>query len=759
MNGILTRQISGQRLQKIAPGLCQLGAAAISIALAAGSIFGGLHPFALGFIMGVSAPYVLSCAVGASAGYFLFLPITESLCYIAASAAALAGRSLFKKMFFPAAAGGSSVLLLVQLMLSVSGLSGIGPAISALGEAAVATGFGKALQALSRSKALRIGPVSAKAMLLGVALLPSLCTLPLGPFELSISLLGAAGLVLAYRGRIRECTTHCVVGAAIISAARPELSFAGLGLAAACLAAAWFTPGERTGSGAVFLIVCVFASLSAAGSVQAVGFLASAICAEGIFFLLPRHWLAALPGRAEGVLQDSRRPQLACAAGRVEQVAQALSEIAETVDKIYEVTPKKGETYNWVIDYVADELCRRCGRREACWVQDYSSTIDGFYRLKPTLQQQGKITVEKLPGQFCRCIHPVELCSTAGRAYTLFCSRRESRIKAGAMRAAVTEQYTAMAQALTGMAEQLGQSLAPDEGKTARIAGLFASIGLEPLETQIGYEATGRLMGSVTVGRTDFEPEELEELRKEIQKICHRPLGEFKIDHSGTVSVVQISEKAVYCPVFGVCAHEARQGVCGDATRQFCDAFGNAHLMLCDGMGTGKPAAIDGNLAASLAARLLKAGFSAQSAARLVNVALTLKSEEESAATLDLLSVDLFTGRAKLYKAGACPSFFVRAGKAEALEGSSLPVGILADVIGQQKTAALGEGGMAVLVSDGVLCDGIDWVCQQLELCAAVGSTPQEVADIIADTALRRAQSRGRPDDITVAVMRLERAG
>lgn len=45
-------------------------------------------------------------------------------------------------------------------------------------------------------------------------------------------------------------------------------------------------------------------------------------------------------------------------------------------------------------------------------------------------------------------------------------------------------------------------------------------------------------------------------------------------------------------------------------------------MILCDGMGTGRPAAVDGSLAAELTARLLKAGFTAELAARLVNVAL-----------------------------------------------------------------------------------------------------------------------------------------
>ena len=40
-----------------------------------------------------------------------------------------------------------------------------------------------------------------------------------------------------------------------------------------------------------------------------------------------------------------------------------------------------------------------------------------------------------------------------------------------------------------------------------------------------------------------------------------------------------------------------------------------------------------------------------------MNVALALKSDEESGATLDLVSVDLYTGTARLFKAGAAPGF------------------------------------------------------------------------------------------------------
>lgn len=179
-------------------------------------------------------------------------------------------------------------------------------------------------------------------------------------------------------------------------------------------------------------------------------------------------------------------------------------------------------------------------------------------------------------------------------------------------------------------------------------------------------------------------------------------------------------------------------------------------MILCDGMGTGRPAAVDGNLAAELTARLLKAGFTAELAARLVNVALALKSDEESGATLDLVSVDLYTGTARLFKAGAAPGFLVHGGKARAVGEASLPMGILGGVSGQSRVVHLAAGDYVVLVSDGLLVDGPGWVMQQLELSAAKAEQPDILAKKLVEAARARAVQRGRPDDITAAVLRLE---
>lgn len=171
-------------------------------------------------------------------------------------------------------------------------------------------------------------------------------------------------------------------------------------------------------------------------------------------------------------------------------------------------------------------------------------------------------------------------------------------------------------------------------------------------------------------------------------------------------------------------------------------------MLLCDGMGTGGLAAVDGAMAANLTARLVRTGFAGETAARLVNVALNLKSEEESGAALDLLTLDLYTGQARLYKAGAAPTLLYQGGKPRWLGEDGLPGGH--SWAGARAGAALRPSRRRPCgaVQRRGLGDGPEWAAQQLGLCAAAGNTPQEMADILADGAVRRALP-GRPPGMT----------
>ena len=448
------------------------------------------------------------------------------------------------------------------------------------------------------------------------------------------------------------------------------------------------------------------------------------------------------------------------AARKLSAVADTLSDIADTVNAVCQrQLPPKGETFDFVVEQVARTTCQSCTRRSRCWVRGYATAMDGLYHLKPTLESKGRVEVEDLPGQLAGCIHPADLCTAANHGYRLWRSRRQTRARAVTLRAALTEQYSALAGALAQLAGKLGQAGLPDPRREARVAQLFAELGLDALECSVTADLAGRLTANVTICRTRFTPDEVAGLTDEMTRICRRDMDTPEITHCRTVTMLCFGEKPLFTVEFGAAAHAAGgQSVSGDALDQFCDTSGRAQMLLCDGMGTGRAAAVDGQMAAKLTAQLLRAGFAAESAARLVNVALGLKgAEQEAGATLDLLTVDLYTGRAGLFKAGAAPSFLVRGGVPRMLDGASLPMGVLDSLVGRSTTFALDAGDWVVLVSDGALTDGSDWLMQQLQLCAKLGHTPKQAAETVADAAARRAGAK--QDDITVAVLAMGRAG
>ena len=515
-------------------------------------------------------------------------------------------------------------------------------------------------------------------------------------------------------------------------------------------------PPEKPGMGSLILSAAVAAALGGMSfgfflpGVMACAAAELALCCKG----LPLEALA-FSGVTGAALAASDPALAPAAATRLEAVAESLSSLAETVNEVYDAFPRRCEGFRWVIDNIHDGLCANCGRREVCWKQEHASTLEGMEALRPILEEKGHLEAALLPGQLARCIHPAALCAAGDKAFALYRSRREARVHSEAMRTALTEQYSAVADALGVLSEQLGRPGSPEPYKSGRVSALFAQLGTPPQECAVTLDDLGRTRAAVTLPRTRFNEKELAALAGEVGHICRRSLEPPQVLSCKGMTTLLFAEKPLLRAVFGTAGAAARGEISGDAVQQFCSAAA-AQMILCDGMGTGRPAAVDGNLAAELTARLLKAGFTAELAARLVNVALALKSDEESGATLDLVSVDLYTGTARLFKAGAAPGFLVHGGKARAVGEASLPMGILGGVSGQSRVVHLAAGDYVVLVSDGLLVDGPGWVMQQLELSAAKAEQPDVLAKKLVEAARARAVQRGRPDDITAAVLRLE---
>ena len=69
---------------------------------------------------------------------------------------------------------------------------------------------------------------------------------------------------------------------------------------------------------------------------------------------------------------------------------------------------------------------------------------------------------------------------------------------------------------------------------------------------------------------------------------------------------------------------------------------------------------------------LYTSGFSFDSSLELVNAALLAKSEEESLSTIDVATIDLYSGETQFLKAGAAPTFVYRDGSVVKVEACLL---------------------------------------------------------------------------------------
>ena len=217
----------------------------------------------------------------------------------------------------------------------------------------------------------------------------------------------------------------------------------------------------------------------------------------------------------------------------------------------------------------------------------------------------------------------------------------------------------------------------------------------------------------------------------------------------------RLAQKEPLMAVAGVAAADREgQTVSGDSGAWFKDDGGRLNVVLCDGMGSGPEARADSGCALSLLEKFLRAGLPAEDALNTVGEALALRGEAQGGfTTIDLLQIDLYTGKGVVCKLGAAPTYLRHGGTVERLDGGSLPAGVSAGV-GEPDTfpLTLEAGDCVVMVSDGVASgQGEQWL--QTALSEFDGLSPRSLADRILRESGRR---EGRGDDRTVMVLKLE---
>ena len=136
------------------------------------------------------------------------------------------------------------------------------------------------------------------------------------------------------------------------------------------------------------------------------------------------------------------------------------------------------------------------------------------------------------------------------------------------MRTALTEQYSAVADALGVLSEQLGRPGSPEPYKSGRVSALFAQLGTPPLECAVTLDDLGRTRAAVTLPRTRFNEKELAALAGEVGHICRRSLEPPQVLSCKGMTTLLFAEKPLLRAVFGTAGAAARGEISGDAVQR-----------------------------------------------------------------------------------------------------------------------------------------------------------------------------------------------
>ena len=732
------------------------------------TVYGSLAPFGVGAAAAVSGPGSVVVYLATGMGYLLPEGAAFPLRYLAAVAAVAGIRwSLngLKKvtgsaLFAPAAAFLATGF--TGMAMALMGKPDFLEILTVISESLLAGGFAYFVQVAFRithqmPDATLTAPEQASMVAVAAVALMALSTVQFSGISPGRIVSILVILVFARCGREQGGSIAGIVLGTAMALAAPEQMFLAPAYALGGLLAGLFSRFGKLASAASFVVVNMVVNLSANPGLEVVVGFYEVAAASILYVVLP----PVLDKRLGGLIGHVREVPAAdglrhSVVMRMEFAARAMQEVAGTVDGVSKKlaglsAPDLGGIYR----NVSDEACRICGMRMFCWEQNYADTMNSFNDMSPLLREKGRVSTSEVKGHLARnCSRLDEVTRLVNAGYREHLVREGAWRRLSEIRAVVTDQFSGMADMLEELAADFALEERLDADAAARVSDVCEAHGLSVRDVVCAVGREGRMTVDILASDKGSRVHE-KKWRGDIGEACGRTFDHPVVARMGDVIRITLTEQPLYRVSVGsaqlCCAGEK---LCGDAFESFQDSGGRLVTVLSDGMGSGGRAAVDGAMAAGLTTHLLQAGFGPDSVLRMVNTALMVKSGDESLATLDVASIDLFTGRLESFKAGASVSLLRSKGIVSRMERSSLPVGILRDIAFERSQDTLVDGDILLLASDGVVSAGVGWVEEALRDFDLEQGGVQELAESIAYTA-RQKQKGQREDDITVIALQV----
>lgn len=440
---------------------------------------------------------------------------------------------------------------------------------------------------------------------------------------------------------------------------------------------------------------------------------------------------------------------------RLNFASDTLSDVSSCVEKIACKLKKLYITdMNGVYKTSTENICKTCSQKFNCWEKNYEKTQDAMNNITLKLKENGNIDKNDFPVYFAaNCTNLNTLTKEINKNYQSYLSSAAAQSRVDDIRGVVKEQISFMSDILTDFTSELGTYERFDYDLSGQISRILEEHNLNIKEVSCRINKSDIMTLEIISPKKGYSKILKYNVIKDIESVCKRRLDSPCICTTEKECRIQITEKPCFYIKSGTYQHICNNArLCGDSYKHFNNGEGKVFSVISDGMGTGGRAAVDSAMAAGIFEKLIKAGISMDCALGLVNSSLMVKSGDESIATLDVISINLFSGEAVFKKAGAAFTYIRHGENIIKIDVPSLPAGILTKIKFGCETMQLFDDDRIIMVSDGVTAGGDKWLMREISQWGE--ENEREFAERMVEQAQFR-RSDGHDDDITVLAMRI----
>ncbi len=436
---------------------------------------------------------------------------------------------------------------------------------------------------------------------------------------------------------------------------------------------------------------------------------------------------------------------------RLLKTAEAFSSLHECFFSLSEGRLKKySDEIGVILDETADRVCNNCKMCGKCWQADFRRTYKNMLELIGIIEHDGALTEENIPNHFCeRCLRSEEFIKEISHVYELYKRDVLRRSDAITTRNLISMQYSELSKLFSGLSGAIEDGFVFREEEEEEIVNTLDKLGIVPYEISVVESTSGvcevYLRLPPAVSHTIIEGAISEVLGRSVTyEKTENGLSKYI---SGALYTLESS--VLQLPRDGY-------GVNGDSVAVFNSDESKFYCIIADGMGSGSEAQYESAAACRLLKGFLMSGLGIKTALGILNSSMCLNMENEMYSTIDLLCVDLYSGEAQMYKIGSAQTLMLNQGEVKTVASSSVPMGILSDIRLDKKTAALKEGDVILMMSDGITESGCS--VSRTEWIRKIMAKPFESVDKLAkevmDTALEKNNGIAK-DDMSVVAMRI----